>query len=169
METCLPLVMRISRRELREMLLFKEGSLCHSLTQHQRWTWPQKLPSPLSLSTPPPSQPPTSQRPTTSHARRSMPKKLGQERSPPRHYSSNQSRKAADSQVTSRYIRDCDLAEVELSTSQTKTIFFYIVVSFCCHFKKVFLVVSHKVSSTVHQSIHLLQNKTSCSQMKLKQ
>lgn len=42
-----------------------------------------------------------------------MPKKLGQARNPPLHYSSNQFLKAADSQVTRRNIRDCDLEEVE--------------------------------------------------------
>lgn len=112
MGTCLPLVMRTSQQGLQEVLLCREGFLCPSPTQHQKWTWPQRLPSPLSPSIPPLSQPLTYQRPTTSHAKRSMPKKLGQARNPPLHYSSNQFLKAADFQVTSRYIRDCDLEEV---------------------------------------------------------
>lgn len=117
MVTCPPPVMRTSQLERREVLLCREGFHCPSLIQHQRWTWPQRLPSPLSPSTPPLSQPLIYQRPTTSHAKRSTPKKLGQARSQPPHYSSNQFLKAADSQVTSRYIRDCDLAKVESFTS----------------------------------------------------
>lgn len=123
MGTCHPPVMRTSQQELQEVLLCREGFLYPSPIQHQRWTWPQRLPSPPSPSTPPPSQPPTYQRPTTSHAKRSMPKKLGRARNPPLHYSSNQFLKAADSQVTSRYIRDCDLAEVESFTSQFSFLF----------------------------------------------
>lgn len=129
------------------MPLCREGFLCPSPIQHQRWTWPQRLPSPPSHSTPPPSQPLIYQRPTTSRAKRSTPKKLGRARNPPRHYSSNQFVKAADSQVTSRYIRDGDLAEVESFTSRS----FFI----CCvthrHPKKAphsFLAVCHEISST---------------------
>lgn len=117
MGTCHPPVMRTSRQELREVLLCREGFLCLSRIPHQRWTWPRRLPSPLSPSTPPLSRPPIYQRPTTSHAKRSTPKKLGRARNPPLHCSSDQFRNTADSQVTSRYIRDCDLADVELITS----------------------------------------------------
>lgn len=88
MGTCLPPVTRTSQ-QLREGLPCREGFLCPSPIRRQRWTWPQRHPSPLSRSTPPRSQPPTYQRLTTSHAKRSMPKKLGRGRSPPRHYSSN--------------------------------------------------------------------------------
>lgn len=55
-----------------------------------------------------------------------MPKKLGLARSPHLHYSFNQLVKTAVSQVTSRYIRDCDLDEVEPST----LVFFIFVVLF---------------------------------------
>lgn len=127
MGTCLPPVMRTSQQELQEVLLCREGFLCPSLIQHQRWTWPQRLPSPLSHSTPPLSQPPTYQRPTMSHAKRSMPKKHGRARNPPLHYSSNQFLKSADSQVASRYIRDCDMAEVESLTSQSSFFLFVVL------------------------------------------
>lgn len=99
MGTCLPPVMRTSQQEHQEALLCREGFLCHSPIQHQRWTWPQRLLNPLSLSTQHLSRPPTYQRPTTNHAKRSMPKKLGQAKNLPLRYSSNQFLKAADSQV----------------------------------------------------------------------
>lgn len=147
MATCLPPVMRTSRQEHQEVPLCREDFLCPSPIQHQRWTWPQRLPSPLSPSTPPPSQPPIYQRPTTSHAKRSMPKKLGRARNPPLHYSSNQFLTAVDSQVTSRFVRDCDLAEVESFTSQ---LFFYLLCYSSSSQKAPhsFPVVCHTISST---------------------
>lgn len=110
--TCLPPATRTSQQEPRGAPLCREVSPCLSRIQHQRLTWRQRLPSLLSPSTPPPSQHPTYQRPTTSHAKRSMPKKLGRARNPPRHYSSDPFAQAADSQVTSRNIRDSDLTSV---------------------------------------------------------
>lgn len=128
MVTCLPPVMRTSPQEPREVLRCREGSLCPSPIQHLRWTWPQRPPSPLSPSTPPLSLPPTYQRPTTSHAKRSTPKRLGRERSPPLHYLSNRF-VHADSQVTSRFIRDCDLAGAEFMLLSS---FFYLLLLIFC-------------------------------------
>lgn len=125
--TCLPLVTRTSRREPQEAPPSREASLCPFPTRPRRWTWPRRLPSPRSPSTPHLLQLLICQRPTTNHAKRSMPKRLGQARSPPLHCSFNQFVKAADSQVTS--IRDCDLAQVESFTSQICFCLFWLAVA----------------------------------------
>lgn len=158
MGTCLPPVMRTSRQEHQEVLLCREGFLCLSPIQHQRWTWPQRLPSLLSPSTPLLLQPLTYQRPTTSHAKRSMPKRLGRARNPPRHYSSDQFLKAADSQVTSRRIRDCDLADVE---SFSNFLFFYLSCYSWSSQKD--CVVCRKISSTLlNQQFIIVQKTAEC-------
>lgn len=125
--TCLRPATRTSPRGPREAPPCRAACLCLSPTQPRRWTWPQRPRSPPSPSTPPRSPLPISQRPTTSHGKRSTPKKLGPARSPPRRYSSDPSVEAARSQVPSRLIRDCNLAEVEsfyFSTLFVSVVFF---------------------------------------------
>lgn len=116
MGTCLPPVMRTSRRERQEVLLCRVDFLCPFPTRRQRWTWLQRLHSLLSHLIPPLLQRPIYLRPTMSHAKRSTPKKLGQARNPPPHCLFKQVDGAADSQVTSRLIRDCSLAEDPLTS-----------------------------------------------------
>jgi len=131
MGTCLPPVTRTSQQELQEALLCREGFLCPSPIQHQRWTWPQRPPSPPSHSNPPLSQPPTYQRRTTSHAKRSMPKKLGRARNPPHHYLSNNFSKL----LTLRLPADTSgtVAWLRWSHSHLKCSFFICRVTHCHH------------------------------------
>lgn len=90
METCLLPIMRTSQQERQEVLLCRGGFPCLSLTQLQRWTWHQRPLIPLLSLIPHLSQVHTYQRPTMSHAKRSMPKKLGRAKNPPRRSLSNQ-------------------------------------------------------------------------------